>query len=51
VPALDKVATIEKPKIAPYGMKQMYLTDPDGYGICFQWPAQESVDGNRNEQC
>jgi len=25
--------------VAPYGMKQMYLADPDGYGICFQWTA------------
>jgi glyoxylase I family protein len=36
----DKVTTIRKPSIAQYGMKQMYLTDPDGYGLCFQWPAQ-----------
>jgi len=28
---------VGKPKVAPYGMKQMYLRDPDGYGICFQW--------------
>jgi uncharacterized glyoxalase superfamily protein PhnB len=27
-------------KVAPYGMKQLYLTDPDGYGLCFQWPAK-----------
>lgn len=27
------------PKAAWYGMKQLYLTDPDGFGICFQWPA------------
>jgi catechol 2,3-dioxygenase-like lactoylglutathione lyase family enzyme len=26
----------EPPKIAPYGMKQLYLMDPDGYGLCFQ---------------
>jgi catechol 2,3-dioxygenase-like lactoylglutathione lyase family enzyme len=25
------------PKVAPYGMKQLYLKDPDGYLICFQW--------------
>ena len=24
------------PKNAPYGMRQLYLTDPDGYNICFQ---------------
>ncbi len=29
----------EPPKVARYGMKQLYLNDPDGYVICFQWPA------------
>lgn len=29
----------EPPNVAPYGMKQLYLRDPDGYAICFQWPA------------
>ena len=29
---------VTPPKVAPYGMKQLYLKDPDGYGICFQWP-------------
>ncbi len=33
------VATKE-PHVAPYGMKQLYLSDPDGYSICFQWPAK-----------
>ena len=28
-----------EPKVAPYGMKQMYVSDPDGYTLCFQWPA------------
>jgi glyoxylase I family protein len=27
----------EQPKVAPYGMKQLYLRDPDGYSLCFQW--------------
>jgi catechol 2,3-dioxygenase-like lactoylglutathione lyase family enzyme len=27
------------PTVAPYGMKQLYLRDPDGYVICFQWSA------------
>jgi glyoxylase I family protein len=27
------------PKVAPYGMKQLYFKDPDGYGICLQWRA------------
>jgi glyoxylase I family protein len=26
-----------EPKVAPYGMKQLYVTDPDGYELCFQW--------------
>ena len=26
------------PQVAPYGMKQLYVTDPDGYNLCFQWP-------------
>jgi len=28
------------PKVAPYGMKQMYFKDPDGFGLCFQWKAE-----------
>jgi glyoxylase I family protein len=31
---------VKKPKIAPYGMKQLYLYDPDGFGLCFQWKAE-----------
>ena len=30
---------VEEPKVAPYGMKQLYLRDPDGFGLCFQWKA------------
>ncbi|HVF46936.1 MAG TPA: VOC family protein [Pyrinomonadaceae bacterium] len=26
---------VEAPKVAEYGMKQLYLSDPDSYGICF----------------
>jgi glyoxylase I family protein len=29
----------KEPSVAPYGMKQPYLTDPDGYSLCFQWPS------------
>ena len=32
---------IEPPTIAPYGMKQLYLRDPDGYEICLQSRASE----------
>jgi len=27
------------PSVAPYGMKQLYLQDPDRYELCFQWKA------------
>jgi catechol 2,3-dioxygenase-like lactoylglutathione lyase family enzyme len=30
---------LKGPKVAPYGMKQLYLKDPDGFGICLQWKA------------
>lgn len=30
----------EPPRVAPYGMKQVSATDPDGYGVCFQWPVE-----------
>jgi glyoxylase I family protein len=32
----NKIAC-EPPKNAPYGMRQLYLRDPDGYNLCFQW--------------
>ena len=36
----SKGIALDPPKVAPYGMKQLYLKDPDGYVICFQWPAE-----------
>jgi glyoxylase I family protein len=37
---LAKGAAIDKPPtVAHYGMKQLYLRDPDGFGLCFQWKA------------
>lgn len=35
---------VDPPKVASYGMKQLSLRDPDGYGICFQWPANPTED-------
>ena len=29
---------LKPPKNAPYGMRQLYLRDPDGFNLCFQWP-------------
>lgn len=34
-----KGLVLKPPKEAPYGMKQLYLRDPDGYAVCFQQPA------------
>ena len=34
----------DPPKVAPYGMKQLYASDPDGYGLCFQWPAEQAAE-------
>jgi catechol 2,3-dioxygenase-like lactoylglutathione lyase family enzyme len=28
----------EAPRVKPYGMRQLYLTDPDGYQLCLQCP-------------
>lgn|ERR1700728_1877118 len=28
---------VKPPNVAPYGMKQLYVKDPDGYSLCFQW--------------
>ena len=30
---------VTPPRVAPYGMKQLYVSDPDGYLLCFQWQA------------
>jgi glyoxylase I family protein len=30
---------VAPPKVTWYGMKQLSVTDPDGYGLCFQWKA------------
>jgi len=31
------------PTVATYGMKQLYVKDPDGFTLCFQWAADASV--------
>jgi catechol 2,3-dioxygenase-like lactoylglutathione lyase family enzyme len=38
----DHGVDVKEPEVAPYGMKQLYVTDPDGYCLCFQWPAEVS---------
>jgi glyoxylase I family protein len=34
---------VKKPTVAPYGMKQLYVKDPDGFNLCFQWPADQQT--------
>jgi catechol 2,3-dioxygenase-like lactoylglutathione lyase family enzyme len=36
----SKGIEVKAPEIAHYGMRQLYLLDPDGYNLCFQWPAE-----------
>lgn len=44
----EKEIKSDTPRVAPYGMKQLHLHDPDGYGICFQWRSeQEEAAGTR----
>ncbi len=33
-----KGVQVKEPAVARYGMKQMYVKDPDGFALCFQWP-------------
>ena len=37
----DKGVDLKPPIDAPYGMRQLYLNDPDGYVLCFQWPVED----------
>ena len=39
----EKRVKLDPPKVAPYGMKQLYLRDPDGFALCFQWRAKKDV--------
>ena len=32
----------QPPRTAIYGMKQLFATDPDGYELGFQWPAEHT---------
>jgi len=34
---------VKEPSVAHYGMKQLNVTDPDGYKLCFQWPATQAT--------
>jgi glyoxylase I family protein len=34
---------VTEPTVAYYGMKQLSVTDPDGFSLCFQWPATQQT--------
>lgn len=36
----SKGVELQPPENAPYGMRQLYLKDPDGYNLCFQSPVE-----------
>ena len=38
----SKGVAVKKPVIRDYGMRQLSLTDPDGYGLCFQHPVKRA---------
>ena len=38
-----KGVDLQPPTIAPYGMKQLWVKDPDGFTVCFQWPASPNA--------
>jgi glyoxylase I family protein len=41
--------SLNPPKVAPYGMRQLWFTDPDGYGLCFQHPATKETSDQQVE--
>ena len=42
---ISKGISVKEPRIAYYGMKQLYISDPDGYLLCVQWPvSQQAID-------
>jgi len=36
---VSKGIDLKPPSVTSYGMKQLYLSDPDNYNLCFQWSA------------
>lgn len=35
----EKGLELKEPHVTSYGARQLYLKDPDGYNVCFQWSA------------
>ncbi len=39
----SKGVAVQPPAVAPYGMKQLWVKDPDGFTLCFQWAADAAA--------
>jgi uncharacterized glyoxalase superfamily protein PhnB len=39
----EKGVPVREPVVTKYGMRQLWFTDPDGFRICFQYPASASA--------
>ena len=37
----ERGVNLKPPSNAPYGMRQLYFKDPDGFNLCFQWPVEQ----------
>lgn len=42
----SKGVELDPPRVAPYGMKQLLVRDPDNYQLCFQWRAEDTADSD-----
>jgi glyoxylase I family protein len=38
----SKGIPVKEPVVRDYGMRQLNVIDPDGYGLCFQYPAPKA---------
>jgi glyoxylase I family protein len=38
----ERGVRVEPPNNAPYGMRQLYFRDQDGFNLCFQWPVEKT---------
>ncbi len=47
----DRGLLIDHPQIAFYGMKQVFLLDPDGYELCFQSPVEPAATNPAEPNC
>ena len=42
----DRGVAVAPPTVAPYGMKQLSVKDPDGFTVCFQWEVKPAGGAN-----